>query len=1386
MVRRPAPPPAAAPRRRHSFAVGLLIALVLLTAAALGGLWGALRSEPGTAWLLAQLAGLRVAGARGTLVGDFAAEQMEFALPRGGRVTLHAPAWRGLRLEPAPGPLRWRIVVERLRADRVEIVPGASGPEPLQAPADLGLPFELVVEALEVQRLEATPLGATPLRELRARVHLGADGGALHRIEALSLARDQLRARGSAQIGTHGALPLQARLALEQETPLADARWSAEATLAGPLAEPALRATLRAAPLAAAGAASAKTQSLDLTATLRPFQAWPLGELRATAQALDLGALVSGAPATALSGSARADTQALSAPATLEVQLDNAAAGLWNAGRLPVRRARVVLRARPDDTGRLELVAFDADLGTARQSAGRVEAQGRWSAAEWSLDALLSAIQPGGLDARAAALPLSGPVTLRGTRTSDTTTLEAQARLTGRAPASLGARAAQSDVQLQLDAAWRREAARERIEVREAAARAGAASARLSGTAERAARTAGWTARGRAELVEFDPLPWWPGTDDSPWRRGPHRLNAHAEFDLTVPRAAAPNLSGQLAALRGTARLEVARSRLGGVPIEGELALRSSGAADPITVALRLDAGTNRLVADGRLATQPGAGDDAWTLTLDAPALAALEPIWRLAGGSDARLAGSVRASASVSGRWPATLTTRGEADASALRIDTFAAQRAALRWQLGTRMDAAVEAQLQLDGAALGGAALEALQLRLAGSGRAHTLEARAASRLRPPEWTDTLQPGVGAAGPSAATLAAQGGFIDGPGGAVAGWRGSIQQIELGSTTAGAPAWLRSGGIGLELGWAPDGSAARAVAQAGRAEVLGATLNWDHVAWSAATAGAPAQLEARAELGPMAVAPLLARLQPTFGWGGDLTIAGRLEVRSAPEFAADIVLERRAGDLTVTDEIGTQALGLTDLRLGLNANGGTWSFTQALAGSALGVAAGAIVARTAPGASWPSADTPIEGVLEVRVANLGTWGPWVPAGWRLGGELHTTASIGGRLGAPQYIGAIRGSGLSVRSFVQGVAISEGEVAIALQGERARIERLRARGGSGTLSLEGEAELGAAPQAQLRLVAERFQLLGRVDRRIVASGSAALRLNRDTLALDGRFELDEGLIDFTRGDAPSLSDDVVVVRARTETAVPSAPPVVRETPLALPKAALDLRVDLGERLQVRGRGLDSRLRGELRITSPGGRLAVNGTVRAVDGSYQAYGQKLVIDRGELVFNGPAENPRLDIEATRPNLDVRVGVAVSGSAANPRVRLFSEPEMAEVDKLSWLVLGRGSDGLGRTDTALLQRAALALLSGEGPGATDQLISAIGLDELSVRQSDGEVRETIVSLGKQLSRRWYVGYERSLNATTGTWQLIYRIAQRFTLRAQSGLDNSLDAIWTWRWQ
>jgi translocation and assembly module TamB len=266
---------------------------------------------------------------------------------------------------------------------------------------------------------------------------------------------------------------------------------------------------------------------------------------------------------------------------------------------------------------------------------------------------------------------------------------------------------------------------------------------------------------------------------------------------------------------------------------------------------------------------------------------------------------------------------------------------------------------------------------------------------------------------------------------------------------------------------------------------------------------------------------------------------------------------------------------------------------------------------------------------------------------------------------------------------------------------------------------------------------------------------------------------------------------VVVVRTvakKVKAAEPAADPDATDTdaPSAPAKVmALDVALDLGKKLQLRGRGLSTRLNGLLAITAPGGRLAVNGEVKLVRGKFSAYGQQLNIDPGSITFVGPPENPRLSIEAVRPNTDVRVGVRVSGTAMNPRVRLFSEPELPEVDKLSWLVMGRASDGLGRGDTALLQAAAMALISGQGDSQAMQVVKAVGLDQLNVSQSTGEVQDTVLSLGKNLSRHWYVGYERGLNATGGNWQLIYRVARSFNLRAQSGEDNSVDAIWSWRW-
>ena len=1380
----PAPAvPAASPRRWRplrslafsfsTYLLGLASAAALVVVA----FWWLLYTESGAQWLLPHVPGLQISGIRGSLLGDFSAQRVELPLPgQGASLRLQDLGWSAPRLRPPHGSLWLRVEFDELRASRVDLTLSDEPSTDTEPPKNLELPVGVKVGTLRINELHVQGID-TPLRQLRAQLELGTEGGARHTLDGLQLGWDKLRLDGRAQVATRDGLAVDAALNLTQQ-PAGAGEWTAALSLAGPLATPQLQATLR-----AQAKPSSPPQTLDVSATLRPFAAWPLGDLQASARALDLSALHGDAPRTALDLEASARTQGLELPAALQLSLNNRDAGRWNEGRLPVRTLTLQLSARPDDPSQLEVKAFEAELGSARAGAGRVTGSGQWNPATWRIDTRLSALRPTLLDARAPDMRLDGRVQLDGSGFDARTPHSAQVDVRGNLDGTLVGQGPAQPVQVRLDARLNLL----RIELRELLAQSGGARATVSARLTRATPSAGWAASGQATLREFDPLPWWPGREDSPWRQGPHRLNAAADFELQLP-AAAGSAVQMLSRLRGRAQLGLEPSRLAGVPLSGSLALQTQ-ANGKTSGQLQLEADGNHLRADARLDSLAEGSGDHWDLKAELPALKKLQPLWKLLLGadSDGRLAGKLHAEASVDGRWPA-LSTQGQLDASSLQFGAVELKRAEGRWTLGTRGDAPLDAQLELSQLSRGAPSAEVVKLQLKGTLSAHTVEMRAESKALPPQWVEAIQnaPAGTTAKRSQAQLRLEGGAIGASAAGMTGWRGKVQKLELRGDAATAPPWLNLAEFGLKLQWA-DGPL-RLKADAGRAELLGAALNWSRIAWTAADPDrAPARLDAEARLEPLDIAPLLKRAQPTFGWGGDLRLGGHLIVQSSPSFSADVVIERSSGDLTVTDDSGTRALGLSDLRIGLNARDGTWSFSTGLAGSTLGRAAGAVVVHSTPKATWPAANAPMEGVLELQIADLGVWGPWLPAGWRLTGGMHANAAISGRFGAPAYEGELTGAGIGVRNVLQGVDVRDGELKILLLGDSARIEKFAASAGKGRLSLLGDASLGANPRAELNLRLEQFQLLGRVDRRIVASGDATLKLGRDTLALNGDFKVDEGLIDFSRSEAPTLSDDVQVKRGNAEDfKLASASPAEAEAKAARARrATLDLRVQLGEKLRIRGQGLDAGLRGELRLSAPQGRLRVDGSVRTVDGTYRAYRQRLNIERGVLTFNGPVENPQLDIEAIRPNLDVRVGVAVTGTVLVPRVRLFSDPDMSDADKLSWLLRGRASEGPGSGDTALLQAAAMALISGDEPSVLDQLFNVIGLDDLSVRQSDTATGGAIVSVGKQLSRNWYVGYERGLNATTGNWQLIYRIAQRFTIRAQSGESNSIELIWSWRW-
>ena len=1407
---------------------------VLLLGLALAALRWAVATDKGTHWLLERLPYVSATGWQGALLGDrWQAEQVRITWD-GGRqsLTLNQVQVDGLqfRWRPTDAPAgTWLALrVSHVQARQATLLTGPPSSQPLHLPSSLAMPLQLSVDTATLQTLQID--ARATLTDLRVEsLQLDSRNGASHSAQQFALRWQGLAIAGQAQVGHAAPLPVLASATI---TPVAggDAPdWAAVLRVSGPAAVLELQSTLRGVPRG-----NRPAPAVDLQAQLLPQQAWPLGKLQFKTSELDLSALHISAPQTRLSGSAELQAQALDAPLTASVDLENALPGRWDEGRLPLARISMDIAGRIDQPNRVDVPRFELQLadsqGGPARGAGRLTGSAQWQDHRLQLDTLLAEVTPQRLDSRAAAMRVSGPLvlTLDGLPSPDRAATGAVPPWRAQWQLDLQGRldAAPQAVQLKLQGA----ADAQGVVLRQARAQSGAATADLSGSLQRATR-GDWQLATTGSLDNFDPLPWFPGDVGSAWRQGRHRLSGSWKFDVRLPaNIAALARQSPLALVQrvaGNGSLRISDSVLAGVPLNADAVLtytpRPPNSAAATAAAAGQDTSTgsgtlhaelrmagNTLVVDGRGDPAASGSGDRWQAELNAEQLAALAPLARLhpALAEWVPRQGSANLSLAADGRWP-QLRIEGRARMQQLQLGSFTLARGQADWLLDSREGQPLSMTLDLAGLQRGNRRADQLRGTVRGTLAAHRIDIEALLPIAPSGAGAQLFAGKAMAGTRAGLRARGGWSADTAGGGrwrlqverllVAGWdRTTSAAVVTASTPSpalpaapatipalvpanGTPVWADASDLRADLQFDASGDLLTLTAQPGRLRLADtATLRWDAVRLD--FQGPAVNIDLRADVEAFPLAPVLARLQPDMGWRGDLRVAGRVVVQAGQRFDADVLLERVSGDLQLAAADNPQAMGLTDMRLALSAHDGLWSFKPDLAGQTLGELRGTVQVKTLPSARWPQADAALDGQLQLRVADIGIWNAWAPPGWRMSGSVRGMATLGGRFGDPRYTGEMTGSKLALRNLLQGVNVGDGEVTVRLDGETARIERFALRAGEGTLTVSGNAVLGAKPEARLQLKAERFRVLGRVDRQLIASGQAELALNADTVRLGGKLVVDEGLIDASRANAPSLDDDVSVRRLASD-ALP-APDLTAQRQRSGPAIVVDLAVDLGDKLRLRGYGLDTVLEGRLRLTTPGNKVALSGTVSTVGGTYTGYGQKLTIERGIVAFSGPVETARLDVLALRPNLDTRVGVTITGNALAPRVRLYSDPDLSENEKLSWLMLGRAPVGLGRTDTALLQRAAVALLAGQGEAPTDALLRNLGLDEISVRQGDTDVRETVISLGKQLSRRWYLGYERGVNSTTGTWQLIYRIAQRFTLRAQSGLENSLDVLWVWR--
>jgi translocation and assembly module TamB len=512
------------------------------------------------------------------------------------------------------------------------------------------------------------------------------------------------------------------------------------------------------------------------------------------------------------------------------------------------------------------------------------------------------------------------------------------------------------------------------------------------------------------------------------------------------------------------------------------------------------------------------------------------------------------------------------------------------------------------------------------------------------------------------------------------------------------------------------------------------------------------------------------------------LVVGGDWSLGATPRLTGTINLRREGGDWYAAESATLApsdfALGITELDVSArfvdDALSATARLRSARAGNA--DARATLAAGSVPGR--PDSNAAFTASLTAQLASIRPLQPWIGTLAVIDGSVQVAVVGRGTLAQPLFDGTLSGDSLRFDLPQYGVHLKDGKLRARLIERSIVLEELSFGGGAGRFSAKGTlaraADQNAPAAVRAEWQAENFTFVNRPDLRLVADGKGTLALENRKLALAGSIKIDEGRVDYEPSRVGTLSDDVVIVGQPRR----AADTGLRDLPLTL-----DMEVALGRDFRFSGEGLDARLAGRIHIvTTPAGSLAATGTIRAVAGTYHVFGQKLDIDRGRLLFDGPLDNPALDVVALRKNVGVEAGVEISGTVKLPRVRLVSNPPVPDGEKLSWLLTGQGLDRATRNDMALLSAASASLLGqGRGKPLTTQIANTIGLDDISVRDTGAAVATgtstQVVAFGKRLTERLTLVYEQGLTVATNALRLEYALSRTLTLRAEAGEVSSL---------
>ncbi|HEX4869307.1 MAG TPA: translocation/assembly module TamB domain-containing protein [Moraxellaceae bacterium] len=528
-----------------------------------------------------------------------------------------------------------------------------------------------------------------------------------------------------------------------------------------------------------------------------------------------------------------------------------------------------------------------------------------------------------------------------------------------------------------------------------------------------------------------------------------------------------------------------------------------------------------------------------------------------------------------------------------------------------------------------------------------------------------------------------------------------------------------------------------------------------------------------------------LERLRHT--WPEGLEVAGQVNGQVTGDWAPGespllrAVAEARDGQVRLLRDEGLPPLVRTFERLSLSADAGLQAVNLGLDLVSQDMGQGQARVRIDPRAPGK----PLTGDVALHGLRLGVFQPFFPGLATLSGLLSAEGRLGGVLARPAFEGQVRVEDGELAFLRLPLHVRNLVTRIDVRGTRADISGSM-KSGPGGATLSGAADWSDEPRLELALKGERFQLSQPPELQAEVDPDLSLKVAPYRVDLTGSLFVPTGRLNLKRltDQAVPLSPDVRVVLASDREAAQLAGRVKDWNINA------DVRLRLGEEVYFQGFGVTGRLAGGLRLRQEGRRgLEASGEVELdKESRYDAYGQRLQIRRGRLIFAGNLSQPGLDVEAIRTVDDKVVGVRVQGRANQPEAMLFSDTAMSQEEIVSYLVLGRPLDTQGRPEAAgNLTAAAAAIKLGAtgagGLGVTNKVGETLGISDFSV-DAEGSGDDTQFTVSGYISPKLYLRYGVGIFTPVNTATLRYKINSRLYLEAVSSLDSTIDLFYNLR--